>query len=84
MEKAPPSLNRMLKKFLLYPPCLQRAGTHSFPRFVLCSENSSSYRWESVDLGRLRVARVKGWYSCWFFSPAALLAEAFELPEKSS
>jgi hypothetical protein len=80
MEKAPPSVTRMLKQLLLHLPCPKHAGTRFFSGFVLGSKNSSPYPWERAGLGRLRIGRVKWWYACGFFSPAASLAEAFEHP----
>jgi hypothetical protein len=46
----------MLKKALLHPPCLKRAGTRSFPSFVLGSTKSSTY-----SHGKERVLARLGW-----------------------
>jgi len=68
----------MLKKALLHPPCPKRAGTRSFPSFVLGSPQSSTYPpREGARLGALGVGGCSR-YASGSFSPAALLDDLFE------
>lgn len=61
----------MLKNALLHPPYPKRAGTRSFPSFVLGSTKSSNVPpWEGARLGALGEGRCNK-YACGFVFPAA-------------